>query len=63
MLCVCKLCICTRVVHFGVNVYVKVYVRPEPDISNAALKSLPYTLEMGSLTEPGAKLVGKFHSL
>lgn len=63
MLCVCKLCICTCVVHFGVNVDVKVYVGPEHDIRSAALKFLPYTFEMGSLTGPGAKLVGKFRSL
>lgn len=50
-------------VHFGVNVHVKVCVRPELDIRSDALKSLPYTFEMGSLTGPGAKLVGKFRSL
>lgn len=62
MLCVCKLCLCTCVVNFGVNVYVKVYVRAELDIRSPALKSLPSTFEMGSLTGPGAKLVVKFRS-
>lgn len=36
MLGICKLCICICVVHLGVNMYVKVHVRPELDIRSPA---------------------------